>query len=78
MKLSLVIVSHKFSTNFWFGTEINSAYLFLRNAYGVNMSFITLQPWALQNEVGNGLYLNLKRAHDEMILTIELTVFYVT
>lgn len=28
-----------------------------------------LQTWALQNELGNGLYLNFKRTHDKMILT---------
>lgn len=69
MKFSLVIIQHKFSTHLWFGTEINPVHVFLRIAYGVNMPFMILQTWALQNELGNGLYLNFKRTHDKMILT---------
>lgn len=40
------------------------------------MSFMILHTLALQNELRNGLYLNLKRTHDKTILTIELPVFY--
>lgn len=36
-----------------------------------------LQTLVLQNELGSGSYSNLKRSHDKMNLTIELTVFYV-